>query len=203
MEHTLDHPLGRLSNGELRKYLAVEALVCRPLLLVLEEPMQGLDRQSRRELARLLRAVVRIGVTLVIVTSRERDVPDLVEHILRVSGAEIVSQDSRTETRSLESTGAQRFPAGLLLKGSAATADVRNPGRRLTVDLRRVTVRQGGAAVLDRVSWRIREGEAWALTGPIGSGKTTLLSIIIGDHPQVYANDVWVFGHRRGNGQTL
>jgi len=66
-----------------------------------------------------------------------------------------------------------------------------------------VTVRLADVTVLDRVSWRIREGESWALTGPNGSGKTTLLSLIVGDHPQAYANDVRLFGHRRGDGQSI
>ena len=41
------------------------------------------------------------------------------------------------------------------------------------------------------------------LCGPNGSGKTTLLSLIIGDNPLAYANDVTVFGIRRGPGAEL
>jgi molybdate transport system ATP-binding protein len=36
--------------------------------------------------------------------------------------------------------------------------------------------------------------------GPNGSGKTTLLSLVVGDHPQAYANTVRVFGKLRGTG---
>ena len=35
------------------------------------------------------------------------------------------------------------------------------------------------------------------------SGKTTLLSLLCGDHPQAYANDVRLFGRRRGTGETI
>jgi molybdate transport system ATP-binding protein len=38
-----------------------------------------------------------------------------------------------------------------------------------------------GRPVLDRVSWRIRRGEAWAVTGPNGSGKSTLLRLLAGE----------------------
>jgi molybdate transport system ATP-binding protein len=41
------------------------------------------------------------------------------------------------------------------------------------------------------------------LLGPNGSGKTTLLSLILGDHPQAYANDTTVFDRRRGTGETI
>ena len=44
-----------------------------------------------------------------------------------------------------------------------------------------VTVLVDGRAVLDRVSWRVRRGEAWAVTGPNGAGKSTLLRLLAGE----------------------
>ena len=41
------------------------------------------------------------------------------------------------------------------------------------------------------------------MLGPNGSGKTTLLSLICGDHPQAYSNEVRVFGRRRGGGESI
>ena len=61
----------------------------------------------------------------------------------------------------------------------------------------------GGQTILDQVNWTVRAGERWALLGPNGSGKTTLLSLIAGDHPQAYANDVRLFGRRRGSGESI
>lgn len=66
-----------------------------------------------------------------------------------------------------------------------------------------MTVTHAGRAILDRVSWTVHAGERWALLGPNGSGKTTLLSLLCGDHPQAYANDVRLFGRRRGSGETV
>jgi molybdate transport system ATP-binding protein len=51
--------------------------------------------------------------------------------------------------------------------------------------------------------WTVRAGERWAVVGPNGSGKTTLLSLLCGDHPQAYANDIRLFGRRRGTGETI
>jgi molybdate transport system ATP-binding protein len=64
-------------------------------------------------------------------------------------------------------------------------------------------VAHAGHAILDRVSWTVRAGERWAVLGPNGSGKSTLLSLLCGDHPQAYANDVRLFGRRRGTGETI
>ena len=71
------------------------------------------------------------------------------------------------------------------------------------VRLRKVTVRYGNTVILRNINWTIRAGESWALLGPNGSGKTTLLSLILGDNPQVYTNDVVVFGRQRGDGESV
>jgi molybdate transport system ATP-binding protein len=57
--------------------------------------------------------------------------------------------------------------------------------------------------ILRGLNWTVRAGESWALLGPNGSGKTTLLSLILGDNPQVYRNDVTVFGQQRGGGESI
>jgi len=61
-----------------------------------------------------------------------------------------------------------------------------------------VTVRYGDVVILKAINWTVRAGERWALLGPNGAGKSVLLSLLYGDHPQAYANDVSVFGYRRG-----
>jgi molybdate transport system ATP-binding protein len=69
--------------------------------------------------------------------------------------------------------------------------------------LRGVTVAYDGHVVLKNISWTVWAGERWAVIGPNGSGKTTLLSLICGDHPQAYANDVRLFGRKRGTGESI
>jgi molybdate transport system ATP-binding protein len=46
-------------------------------------------------------------------------------------------------------------------------------------------------------------GEKWALLGPNGSGKSTLLSLINGDNPQAYANDITLFDRKKGSGESI
>ncbi len=40
-----------------------------------------------------------------------------------------------------------------------------------------VTVREGQATLIDRISWRVEEPERWVVLGPNGAGKTTLLQV--------------------------
>jgi iron complex transport system ATP-binding protein len=45
------------------------------------------------------------------------------------------------------------------------------------LDLIAVSVIRGGSALLDDVTWTIRDGERWVVLGPNGAGKTTLMQI--------------------------
>jgi molybdate transport system ATP-binding protein len=69
--------------------------------------------------------------------------------------------------------------------------------------MKNVTVRYNGIPVLDGLDWTVRRGENWAVVGPNGSGKTTLLHLISADLPQAYANDIMLFGRRRGSGESI
>jgi molybdate transport system ATP-binding protein len=89
------------------------------------------------------------------------------------------------------------------VEGRAKPAEAGAPGGCELVRLRDVTVRYGRSTILEGIDWTVRAGESWALLGPNGSGKTALLSLILGDNPQAYANEVVVFGRRRGNGESI
>ena len=62
-----------------------------------------------------------------------------------------------------------------------------------------VHIQYGEKIVLDKLNWEIRRGECWSLSGPNGAGKSTLLSLITGDNPQAYANEIYLFDRKAGN----
>ena len=64
-------------------------------------------------------------------------------------------------------------------------------------DLTDVTIVRSGKTLLDRVSWRVREGEHWVILGPNGAGKTSLLQVASANmHPT--SGTAEILGERLG-----
>jgi iron complex transport system ATP-binding protein len=60
-----------------------------------------------------------------------------------------------------------------------------------------VTVRRGGAILVDAITWKVEDGERWVVLGPNGAGKTTLLQIASTRmHPS--SGTVTILGERLG-----
>lgn len=183
----LGQPFMTLSNGQTRRARIARALLGHPELLVLDDPFLGLDAAGRADVAEFLGRLVKDGLRLVLICAPEA-VPDWVTHRLDLSDA---SGRNLPAASSLTEPGAQQ------------PADASRPPGEPVIALHDVTVRHGGKTLLDNVTWTVRAGERWAVMGPNGSGKTTLLSLLCGDHPQAYANDVQLFGRRRGTGERI
>lgn len=207
LEPFLQRTLLTLSNGETQRVHLARAL-CHPLsLVILDEPFAGLDAATRVQFQALLARLMRSSLRVLLVTTRVEDLPPPITHLLCVDNCRVVAAGPRRAVlrrpairRLLELDRAPRHLAKSIRR--AKSRQLKPAGPPL-VQLRNVTVRYGEATVLREVDWTIYPGESWALLGPNGSGKTTLLSLLLGDNPQVYGNDVQVFGHRRGTGESV
>ena len=57
--------------------------------------------------------------------------------------------------------------------------------------------------VLVNLNWEVKKGEHFLVRGPNGSGKTTIMELITGDNMQVFREKVYLFGSRRGSGESI
>jgi len=76
-------------------------------------------------------------------------------------------------------------------------------GPETLIEMKDTTVSYDDQVVLDRLSWAMRRGENWAVLGPNGAGKSTLVKLILGENLQAYANQIFLFGRRRGSGESI
>ena len=88
-----------LSGGEKKKVALAGALVLKPDLLILDEPFEGLDPPSKRELVSALERLNRQRQTTIILTTHDvNTVPLLADFIyILVKGGEIVGHGTPQE----------------------------------------------------------------------------------------------------------
>ena len=90
IEGCADVPFDKLSEGEQRLVLLARALVKHPLLLILDEPCQGLDAGNRARVRRIVDAVGSQLTTSVIYVPHDPDeLPEVITHTLRLDGGKV------------------------------------------------------------------------------------------------------------------
>ncbi|QJW93406.1 ATP-binding cassette domain-containing protein [Frigoriglobus tundricola] len=199
----VDQPFMTLSNGQTRRARLARALLAEPELLVLDDPFIGLDAAARADFAALLGELVRDGKRVVLIC-RADTVPAWVTNVLELPRQPTPPAPPPEGRGGNARDASSDAPEASGLRRSCSPPFREGPGvGSAPIELRDVTVTHAGHTILDRVSWTVRAGERWAVLGPNGSGKSTLLSLLCGDHPQAYANDVNLFGRRRGSGETI
>ncbi len=86
-----DATLEQLSYGQVRKVLFARALVSEPSLLLLDEPLEGLDGQTRAEIIDLLEQLGQEDRQLIMASHHREDFPSIMTHCLRLEKGCIVS----------------------------------------------------------------------------------------------------------------
>lgn len=193
-ENCKDTQLIELSSGEHKKLQLVQALWLSPQLLIIDEPFTGLDKQSRENLLDIFNQTAKTGTTFILITN-DTQLPTCINRFAEIMDGQLKVVESRSDFS--QDTKRQEKPLPYFLQ--------REPEVTSTsiVKLRDVSVRYGDKVVLKNVSWTVKAGEKWLLQGPNGSGKSTLLSLLNGDHPQAYSSDIWLFGIKRGSGESI
>ncbi len=193
-----DKPLIQLSNGENKRLQIVQALLNHPDLLILDNPFTGLDTEGRALLHKLLEEMKSDGITLVVITtSWER--PIACTHVLELGENSLLYNGPVATYRSATPASVPAIPESLLAPLPALTGI----DFETAIRIRNGRVQYGGNLVLDQLNWEVKKGECWGISGPNGAGKSTLLSLITGDHPQAYANDLVLFDRQRGTGESI
>lgn len=194
-----------LSTGETRKTLICRTLMSKPELLILDEPFDGLDVASRANLAEILSQLSKQNITIVMVLNRFNEIPLFVKYIGLLANCQLLKYG--TKDTILDDVAVKQL-ANLEHLSNFTLPDPDEISVPLPNDLDRIILNNGfvqydGKAIINGLSWQVRANENWQIIGPNGAGKSTLLSLITGDHPQGYSNDLTLFGRRRGSGETI
>lgn len=195
VEHLLDRKVTSLSNGETRRSLLTYWFLRDPDVILLDNPFSGLDTQSREELKEIIQGMPGVQVFLV---ADIKDIPPGFEQAIRLDAGEIVF------TGPVKDLEEETLPEITRLAGRITELHTGPlPDFHTALKLVNIRVNYGSREVLSRISWEVKKGECWAVLGPNGSGKSTLMSLLTGDNPQAYRNEIYLFDRRRGTGESI
>ncbi len=189
-----NRPLKTFSSGERKKALLRYLLGQQPDFLILDDPFDNLDRAFQ---ASLRAELEHLGGTLLLIqlVSRPADLLAGIEHTAFLKGDALEGypgfQPQPVETAFGSGQNIPPPPAPL--------PDLPQE----LVAFRSASLSYPGKPVLKAINWTIRQGEFWELRGPNGSGKTSLITLICGDNPKAYGMELYLFGARKGSGESV
>ncbi len=105
-------PLGQMSTGQQRRCLLGRALVHDPDTLILDEPTAGLDLAAGFDYLRRIRALIRNGKNVILVTHLINEIPPEIGRVILLREGRIVADGSKTKTLTAEAL-AKTFSTGV------------------------------------------------------------------------------------------
>ena len=186
------------SSGEQRKALLSYIIGKKPGFIIIDNVFESLDKDTRQLILQTLKEIASSTI-LIQVFNRKRELLPFIQTVYSIAGCSVV-----------EKQAAEIFLSGLKLKGSEFFTGTIPPPlthyeleSSTLVKMNNISVQFNGQPVLENICWEIKKGDFWQLAGPNGSGKSTLLALITGNSPKGYGQDLEIFGHRKGSGETV
>lgn len=180
------------SDGEQKKALLAHLISKKPAFIILDNIFDNLDIASQKSLAEELKELRNETIVIQLV-NRKSDVLPFIAQVYVFENNQIVLQEEATTNYNfLELSKAIPAPLSQL-------DEQQNP----LVKFNNVSVSYDGRMIVNSINWAINTGEFWQLIGANGSGKSTLLSMITGDNPKAFNQDLILFGKKKGTGETV
>jgi molybdate transport system ATP-binding protein len=201
LEDVLDRGYRQLSSGESRKVLLLSAISRGARYLLVENPYDGLDRKACHDFDRTMTELLRDGFGIMIVLTCRADIPPWCTHLAVIEGGVMVRQGERGDVEQAISE-AEAAGSWVQLLGAGAGDDTAGEPETL-VRLVSGHAGYGERPIFSGLDVTVQTGQHTLITGPNGAGKSTLLALITGDHPDCYTNELYLFGIRRGSGESI
>ena len=184
-----------MSSGEQKKALLNYLLSLNPDFLILDNPFDNLDVESQADLKVRLNQV-RMDVIIVQLNSRKEDVLPFTDRFAKLTGKELYFYDNSEQLTPIELP--KSFDKSIPEPPFHYDYD-----KDILIELKGVSVKYLDKAILQNIHWSIKKGEFWELRGRNGSGKTTILSMITGENPKGYGQELYIFGNKKGSGESV
>lgn len=191
--------LQTMSSGQQKRALLAYLIAQQPDYIVLDDVYSNVDVATQQHITNTLSKLSE-QTLLIQLFFRKRDLLPCIDVVYQLNEKnEIVSAQVVDEFRKTSSS-----PALKPHEFKLPTLYSENHNNLETlVELHSVSVKYGDKQVLSDINWTIHKGEFWQLTGTNGAGKSTLISMITGDNPKAYGQNMILFGRKKGSGETI
>ena len=196
---SLNRSLKSMSSGEQKRIFLHYLLVQKFDFMILDNPFDNLDIATRESLKTMFCEASK-KITFIQLVHRERDLLPFIESILTFDNKHnfILQPDKQVFLQQYHASQKNHF-----------TGEIPPPLRLYEnvqhelIKFQNVKVNYNEKLILQDITWTIRKGEFWHLRGPNGSGKTTILSMVTGDNPKGYGQNLTLFGIKKGSGESI
>lgn len=190
----LNREIDTLSTGEMRKVFLVKALLENPQILVLDEPFDGLDFATKRQLLDVVNQIMTMGTQIILITHRADEIPQEITNIMLIKNCKILASGIKEEIMQKYEKLFKEVTTNPL---GVVTKDTAQENREVLINMNDVNVYYEQKQALSHITWEVKSGENWAILGHNGAGKSTLLKLITGEELQHFANNIMLFGIER------
>lgn len=204
IDHLKDAPLIQLSSGEHKRFQLAKSLINAPQLLILDNPYTGLDVSARKELNKILKEISDKGTQIILIPGTF-SIPDFITHVAFLENKKLNFFGGKEKFQKTISTAiiADANQNQIIFNTDLLPFSNENFQFETVVEMKNIQIKYGEHTILQNLDWKVKQGEKWLLKGRNGAGKSSLLSMITGDHPQAYSNEIYLFGKRRGSGESI
>lgn len=186
-----------MSSGEQKKALLQHVLGSNPDYILLANPFDNLDTVTRKELTLKLTAISgQVGIVQLL--SRKQDLLPFITQMALFDEGKRVSKVLRENDTPWSKAKMPIFQG----KIPEPLVPVVSENETL-ISFKNVSVHYDGKPILNGLHWEVKTGEFWQLVGRNGTGKTTMFTMITGDNPKAYGQDIHIFGQRKGSGESV
>lgn len=180
-----------LSGGQRQRVAIAQALICRPKLLIADEPLSALDAATQAEILELLQRLKRdLGLAMLFITHNAGALEALADNIVVMREGETIARGTmdRLQASSDEYVQGILFPEKSLANSArpqrtkesgAALLDVRGLSKRF-VQKRMLSRKEFVMLALEGIDLALQPGSTVAVLGRSGSGKSTLARCLAG-----------------------
>jgi ABC-type glutathione transport system ATPase component len=180
-----------LSGGQRQRVAIAQALICRPQLLIADEPLSALDAATQAEILELLQRLKRdLRLAMLFITHNAGALAALADNIIVMREGEVVARGTIAKLQSSPDEYVQGvlFPEKNLAGEPRASGPASDEGPLLEVrglskkfvQQRMLSRRKFVVQSLIGIDLSLRRGSTVAMLGRSGSGKSTLARCLAG-----------------------